>query len=136
MGYILIGFVVILILPFAVVGIYESVQDKRRMEIIMEALNKPVYVFKSKHEYDDEAINPLTRNDSFNKPDKPKLLTIELDNIDSVPVVRYNGEDIGAKIRVVFDYQTNTEYFNPTRIKIEHADRDSEKPNIILIQHN
>lgn len=66
------------------------------------------------------------------------LLQIELKDIDSAPSVFYKGEEINKKIRVFFDYGTDTdEYLRPTYIHIEHFDTDSEKkPNTKIIQHN
>lgn len=69
---------------------------------------------------------------------EPPLLRIELADIDSAPSVFYKGEEINKKIRVFFDYGTDTdEYLRPTYIHIEHFDTDSEKkPNTKIIQHN
>ncbi|UOQ85683.1 hypothetical protein [Gracilibacillus salinarum] len=48
------------------------------------------------------------------------LLTIELVNEESVPKVFYEGEKITKKIRVSFDWETETDEFGGTRYNIEH----------------
>lgn len=65
------------------------------------------------------------------------LLLIELPDIDSVPIVSYKGEEINKKIRVSFDYGTESdEHLQRSYIHIEHLDPDSDKGNIKVIQHN
>lgn len=74
--------------------------------------------------------------DKVNVSDAP-LLQITLDDINSVPAVYYNGEQIDKKIRVSFDWKTSdccNEY--PTYIKLEHADKDSKGFDIKTTQHN
>lgn len=71
-----------------------------------------------------------------NKP-KDKLLTIGIDDIDSVPTVYYKGEEIVGKSRVSFDWKTrdcNGKY--PAYINVEHVDTDSEAINTKTIRHN
>lgn len=65
------------------------------------------------------------------------LLNISLADIDSVPVVYYNGEEINMKVRVSFDYETESdEHIQRSFIRIEHADPDSDMGNFKVIQHN
>lgn len=70
--------------------------------------------------------------------EKNPLLQIELEDIDSVPIVFYKGEALDKKIRVSFDYGTDDdERLCPTYIHIEHFDSNSNsKPNTKIIQHN
>jgi hypothetical protein len=64
------------------------------------------------------------------------LLQIELADINSVPMVYYKGEKIDKKIRVSFDYMTDThEQVDPTYIHIERHD-DEGKVDTKIVQHN
>jgi len=77
---------------------------------------------------ESELVKPLV--------DEP-LLQIELKDINSVPTVFYKGEEINKKIRVTFDYVTDSdERLSPTYIHLEHADIESGKMNTFVIQHN
>ncbi|QNH45658.1 hypothetical protein H7F26_09470 [Bacillus sp. PAMC28748] len=59
--------------------------------------------------------------------EKPPLLQIELDDIDSVPRVFYKGKEIKRKIRVDFSFLTNDDTgFRPTHIDIEYIDEESK----------
>lgn len=64
------------------------------------------------------------------------LLTIELDDINSVPKVIYKGEEVKKKVRVSFDWETNSAYYNPTHIHIEHAEVEDDSVCIKSITHN
>ncbi|PRS08066.1 hypothetical protein C6W27_22930, partial [Bacillus paralicheniformis] len=58
----------------------------------------------------------LTKGVKLSK-EKPPLLQIELDDIDSVPRVFYKGKEIKRKIRVDFSFLTNDDTgFRPTHI--------------------
>lgn len=65
------------------------------------------------------------------------LLSIVLADINGVPEVQYNGEEIDGKIRVSFDYKTDDverKYMN--YIHIEHIDNDENRGNTKVVQHN
>ncbi len=63
------------------------------------------------------------------------LLQIVLSDIDTTPDVYYKGEKVNGKIRVSFDWTTNTAKFVQTYVHIEH--KDIGKPiNTKVIQHN
>ncbi|MGH0614861.1 hypothetical protein ACQVP6_08395 [Bacillus cereus] len=65
------------------------------------------------------------------------LITITLSDIDSVPVVYYKGEWIDKKIRVGFDWETQSiDKVNRTYIHIEHVPSDNKRCNTEIIQHN
>ncbi|WP_242474232.1 hypothetical protein [Bacillus cereus group sp. N17] len=69
--------------------------------------------------------------------EKQPLLTITLSDIDSNPVVRYKGKQIDRKLRVGFDWASDTDkvcYMN--YIHIEHVDVDNKRCNSTVIQHN
>lgn len=70
--------------------------------------------------------------------DKPraKLLTITLDDIESVPEVFYRGEEITGRQRVSFDWKTNDDWRYPTHIKLVHRDSETELVNTKTIEHN
>ncbi|EOO78307.1 hypothetical protein CN923_27165 [Bacillus cereus] len=69
--------------------------------------------------------------------EKQPLLTITLSDIDSNPVVHYKGKQIDRKLRVGFDWASDTDkvcYMN--YIHIEHVDVDKKRCNSTVIQHN
>jgi hypothetical protein len=66
--------------------------------------------------------------------DKP-LITITLDQIDSVPVVVYRGEAVTRLVDVHLHYITDDKDVKPTYINIEHYEI-SKYPNTINIVHN
>ncbi|WP_340033609.1 hypothetical protein MHB78_04315 [Bacillus sp. FSL K6-0138] len=75
---------------------------------------------------DGEAIPKGDLNSLEAEPlNKPPLLQIELEDIDSVPRVFYKGKEIKDKIRVDFSFLTNDTSINPTHIDIEYADPES-----------
>ncbi len=50
-----------------------------------------------------------------------KFLTIELDDIESVPKVTYKGEDITGRIKISFDWESGNETGNSKlNFKINH----------------
>lgn len=56
------------------------------------------------------------------------LLTIELEDMNSVPVVKYKGEEFGPKIHVKFDWETKTEKdFGGVEFDIKHHVKAKEK---------
>ncbi|UOQ93405.1 hypothetical protein MUO14_24050 [Halobacillus shinanisalinarum] len=69
---------------------------------------------------------------------KPKLLTIELDSIDSVPTVIYKGEKIDNKVFVEFNWETQTN--QPTSsplIDIQyHEISENGAPSLRTIGHS
>ncbi|AJO16817.1 MULTISPECIES: hypothetical protein [Bacillus subtilis group] len=68
----------------------------------------------------------LTKGVKLSK-EKPPLLQIELEDIDSVPRVFYKGKEIKDKIRVDFSFLTNDDTgFHPTHIDIEYIDKESK----------
>lgn len=64
------------------------------------------------------------------------LLTITLDDINSVPTVHYRGEEVTKKLDVSFDWKSRSEYFYKTYIRVEHWDDESQGMNTKVIQHN
>lgn len=70
-----------------------------------------------------------------NKP----LLTIELDYIGSVPKVFYKGEEIKSKVRVAFEWETDSEVMElgSPYIDIEYCVNDpNERPHTKSIRYN
>lgn len=69
--------------------------------------------------------------------EKQPLLVITLFDIDSVPVVHYKGKQIDRKLRVAFDWETQSiDKINQTYIHIEHVPSDKKRFNTEVIQHN
>ncbi|WP_242237982.1 hypothetical protein [Bacillus cereus group sp. BfR-BA-01316] len=65
------------------------------------------------------------------------LLTITLTDIDAVPIVHYKGKQIDRKLRVAFDWETQSiDKTNRTYIHIEHVPSDNKRCNTEIIQHN
>ncbi|MBL4950969.1 hypothetical protein JK635_01780 [Neobacillus sp. YIM B02564] len=66
------------------------------------------------------------------------LLSITLDDIDSVPIFHYKGEEIKEKVRVSFDWKTTDDNCTyPTYILLEHVDKPIRLGfNTKTIQHN
>ncbi|WP_186578056.1 hypothetical protein [Aquibacillus kalidii] len=65
-----------------------------------------------------------------------RLLTIELDNITSVPRVFYKGDEVKDKVRVKFDWETNKSEVEATLpdILIEYLN-DCKNVGITTIEH-
>ncbi len=76
--------------------------------------------------------------ESQNISDKPQLLVIELDDINSIPRVFHNGEEITKKIHVKFEWDTKTDVitFNNPVIEIEHAAVKEKKHYTKQIAYN
>lgn len=71
------------------------------------------------------------------KADEEPLLTITLTDIDSVPIVHYKGKPIDRKLRVAFDWESQSiDKINRTYIHIEHVPSDNKRCNTEIIQHN
>lgn len=70
--------------------------------------------------------------------EKQPLLVITLSDIDSVPVVKYKGKRIDRKLRVAFDWETQSidKISSGTYIHIEHVHADNKRCNTEIIQHN
>ncbi|MDR4171201.1 hypothetical protein COE04_26210 [Bacillus cereus] len=69
--------------------------------------------------------------------EKQPLLVITLPDIDSVPVVQYKGKQIDRKLRVAFDWESQSiDKINRTFIHIEHVPSDNKRCNTEIIQHN
>lgn len=75
-------------------------------------------------------IMPTLNDDTSDKP----LLTIVLDDINSVPTVHYKGKEVTQKMRLMLDWKTDDDRgVYPTYILIEHHDTGI---NTKTIQHN
>ncbi|WP_235676344.1 hypothetical protein [Bacillus mycoides] len=69
--------------------------------------------------------------------DKKPLLTITLTDIDAVPIVHYKGKQIDRKLRVAFDWESQSiDKINRTYIHIERVPFDNKRCNTEIIQHN
>ncbi|MCM3180231.1 hypothetical protein [Cytobacillus horneckiae] len=69
--------------------------------------------------------------------EKVPLLQIELQDINSVPKVMYNGDEIALKMNVSFEWETADEHESPrTYINIKHHDEEAGRMNTKTIQHN
>ncbi|MGG0261506.1 hypothetical protein ABEY48_15030 [Bacillus mycoides] len=65
------------------------------------------------------------------------LLTITLTDIDAKPIVYYKGKQIDRKLRVAFDWESQSiDKINRTYIHIEHVPSDNKRCNTEIIQHN
>lgn len=65
------------------------------------------------------------------------LMTITLLDIDSMPIVNYKGKQIDRKLRVAFDWETQSiDKINRTYIHVEHVPADNKRCNTEVIQHN
>ncbi|PEU68262.1 hypothetical protein CN386_28090 [Bacillus cereus] len=65
------------------------------------------------------------------------LLTITLSDIDAKPIVHYKGKQIDRKLRVAFDWESQSiDKINRTYIHIEHVPVDNKRFNTEVIQHN
>ncbi|TKI99770.1 hypothetical protein FC702_25505, partial [Bacillus cereus] len=57
--------------------------------------------------------------------------------IDAKPIVHYKGKQIDRKLRVAFDWETQSiDKINRTYIHIEHVPSDNKRCNTEVIQHN
>ncbi|MCU5039312.1 hypothetical protein FC702_32090 [Bacillus cereus] len=65
------------------------------------------------------------------------LLTITLSDIDAKPIVHYKGKQINRKLRVAFDWESQSiDKINRTYIHIKHVPSDNKRCNTEIIQHN
>lgn len=61
-----------------------------------------------------------------------KLISIELDNQDSVPKVIYKGKEIeGGKVKVKFNWETDKCEKKPVNFYIEYAEKDRENIPVV-----
>ncbi|MBK5495335.1 hypothetical protein [Bacillus sp. TH13] len=71
------------------------------------------------------------------KDENEPLLQIVLSDIDSVPLVHYKGKQIDRRLRVAFDWESQSiDKINQTYIHIEHVPADNKRCNTEVIQHN
>lgn len=71
------------------------------------------------------------------KSENEPLLQIVISDIDAVPIVSYKGKQIDRKLRVTFDWETQSiDKINRTYIHIEHVPADNKRCNTEVIQHN
>ncbi|PGS66245.1 hypothetical protein COC69_28890 [Bacillus cereus] len=71
------------------------------------------------------------------KDENEPLLQIVLSDIDSVPLVHYKGKQIDRRLRVAFDWESQSiDKINRTYIHIEHVLADNKRFNTEIIQHN
>lgn len=103
--------------------------------------------YLSKEEYQEVTVCPkcngafvdmykLEKYKQSNKTVEP-LLTITLTDIDAKPIVHYKGKQIDRKLRVAFDWETQSiDKINRTYIHIEHVPSDNKHFNTEVIQHN
>lgn len=93
------------------------------------------YKVKGTKDLLDRFICPECKRGS-DTPRNP-LLSIVLDDINSMPTVHYKGEEITFKQRIVLDWETADEHgLKPTYLHIEHLDSDRKAMNSKIIQHN
>ncbi|MCM3444368.1 hypothetical protein [Metabacillus halosaccharovorans] len=90
--------------------------------------------------YLDEMMDEIKQERAkINAKKQLPFLRIDLDDINSVPTVYYNGEEIKGKIRVNFDWKTRdcNDYYLPF-IHVEYADANKELGYFgsKTIQHN
>ncbi|HDR7737451.1 TPA: hypothetical protein QCX99_004707 [Bacillus thuringiensis] len=71
------------------------------------------------------------------KVNREPLLTITLLDIEAKLIVHYKGEQIDRKLRVAFDWETQSiDKINRTYIHIEHVPSNNKRFNTEIIQHN
>lgn len=71
------------------------------------------------------------------KTSEEPLLTITLTDIDAIPIVNYKGKQTDRKLRVAFDWESQSmDKINRTYIHIEHVPTDNKRFNTEIIQHN
>ncbi|HDV8366397.1 TPA: hypothetical protein RKT19_001684 [Bacillus cereus] len=103
--------------------------------------------YPSKEEYQEVTVCPkcngafvdmykLEKYKQSNETVEP-LLTITLTDIDAKPIVHYKGKQIDRKLRVAFDWETQSiDKINRAYIHIEHVPSDNKRFNTEVIQHN
>jgi hypothetical protein len=57
--------------------------------------------------------------------DDAPLIQIELQNIDSVPTIRYMGEPISKVVSLQLDWKTDEAVRNPTYLGLKYLDRSN-----------
>ncbi|MEB8860582.1 hypothetical protein P4H06_30415 [Bacillus cereus] len=81
-------------------------------------------------------LGKYKRLDNTQSNEEP-LLTITLTDIDAKPIVHYKGEQIDRKLRVAFDWESQSiDKINRSYIHIEHVPVDNKRLNTEIIQHN
>nr|WP_275900237.1 hypothetical protein [Bacillus wiedmannii] len=81
-------------------------------------------------------IGKYKQSDDIKTNEEP-LLTVTLTNIDAKPTVHYKGKQIDRKLRVAFDWESQSnDKINRTYIHIEHVPSDNKRFNTEVIQHN
>nr|WP_242071544.1 hypothetical protein [Bacillus thuringiensis] len=84
-----------------------------------------------------EMIKELMSITDESTNEEEPLLTITLSDIDAKPIVHYKGKQIDRKLRVAFDWETQSvDKINRTYIHIEHVPSDNKRFNTEVIQHN
>ncbi|MGA5663667.1 hypothetical protein ACPCZR_30155 [Bacillus bombysepticus] len=104
---------------------YQAPEDEYQEVTVCPKCNGAfVDVFKlEKYKRSNETVEPL--------------LTITLTDIDAKPIVHYKGKQIDRKLRVAFDWETQSiDKINRTYIHIEHVPSDNKRCNTEIIQHN
>lgn len=104
---------------------YQSPKDKYQEVTICPKCNGAfVDMFKlEKYKQSNKTVEPL--------------LTITLTDIDAKPIVHYKGKQIDRKLRVAFDWESQSiDKINRTYIHIEHVPSDNKRYNTEIIQHN
>ncbi|MDZ4414860.1 hypothetical protein C1I58_19975 [Bacillus sp. PIC28] len=103
--------------------------------------------YPSKEEYQEVTVCPkcngafvdmfkLEKYKQSNETVEP-LLTITLTDIDAKPIVHYKGKQIDRKLRVAFDWESQSiDKINRTYIHIEYVPADNKRCNTEIIQHN
>ncbi|MDA2383067.1 hypothetical protein PDN41_14980 [Bacillus cereus] len=104
---------------------YQAPEDEYQEVTVCPKCNGAfVDVFKlEKYKQSNETVEPL--------------LTITLSDIDAKPIVYYKGKQIDRKLRVAFDWESQSiDKINRTYIHIEHVPSDNKRCNTEIIQHN
>ncbi|MCU4929212.1 hypothetical protein OB999_10590 [Bacillus cereus] len=104
---------------------YQATEDEYQEVTVCPKCNGAfVDMFKlEKYKQSNETVEPL--------------LTITLTDIDAKPIVHYKGKQIDRKLRVAFDWESQSiDKINRTYIHIEHVPADNKQFNTEVIQHN
>ncbi|ETT88868.1 hypothetical protein C175_00145 [Bacillus cereus] len=107
---------------------YQSPEDEYQEVTVCPKCNGAfVDVFK---------LEMYKQSDSVKVNEEP-LLTVTLTDIDAKPIVHYKGKQIDRKLRVAFDWESQSiDKINRTYIHIEHVPSDNKRFNTEVIQHN
>ncbi|PDY05749.1 hypothetical protein COM66_10925 [Bacillus cereus] len=69
--------------------------------------------------------------------EKQPLLIITLSDIDSLPLVHYRSKQINRKLRVIFDWKSQSiNKINQTYFHIKRVLSDNKRCTTEIIQHN